>query len=424
MRKLLKQINVIILSFVLIFAPTYVFATTVSAEGWSVSKKLVQGATTFYDGTKNVVLNGKNYAAKGAAKITPAAGQVSKMIVRTGAVLAIDLAIKSLIGAVDYVMDPANNQVKYYVVPPTASPSDQYYWVNGNAQNIKYSSSRAALDGHLAYICATGGSWGACPDQIKSIAGPTILSYGASYTVTRTNNSTVTYNMTKVANPAYDPNAQPNREEKYLPYDAVASQVISDAVAEKADAKAYVSSVADTALEDEQKQIVPATDVINQLNNSQAIPTNNTATGAVTPTTGTGTGDPTAQPQPSDITLNFPIFCDWAPTVCVAAQAAIDFPAKVETWIDKIFYKTEGLPQYDTQTDLYIHEQPQIKQVNINWGSVCPAPITVPLSFMGITREITVVNYQYICDYAWIIKASVNMIASISAVYIVAGRKE
>ncbi|AQV17658.1 hypothetical protein BMU11_18800 (plasmid) [Acinetobacter pittii] len=111
-------------------------ASTVASEGWSVSKRLVQGATTFYDGTKNIVLNGKNYAAQGTAKITPAAGQVSKMIVRTGAILAVDLAIKSLIGAVDYVMDPANNQVKYYVVPPTASPSDQYYWVNGNAQNI------------------------------------------------------------------------------------------------------------------------------------------------------------------------------------------------------------------------------------------------------------------------------------------------
>ncbi|MFX5472247.1 hypothetical protein ABTD76_18215, partial [Acinetobacter baumannii] len=99
MRKLLKQINVIILSFVLIFAPTYVFATSVSAEGWSVTKRLVQGATTFYDGTKNIVLNGKNYAATGAAAITPTAAQVSKMIVRTGAVVAVDLAIKTLIGA-------------------------------------------------------------------------------------------------------------------------------------------------------------------------------------------------------------------------------------------------------------------------------------------------------------------------------------
>ncbi len=431
MRKLLKQINVIILSFVLIFAPTYVFATTAASEGWSISKRLVQGATTFYDGTKNMVINGKNYAAKGTAAITPAASQVSKMIVRTGAVLAIDLAIKSLIGAVDYVMDPANNRVKYFVTGDPANPQDpsvKYYYSVNSFGVIKNFSSNLAAATDICTRNAKGYGWilvsttpaTFAPDEEALKSAICVIKRSASEP-----NEAFQWPYNRIKNPAYNPNAtDPTREEKYLPYDAVASQVISDAVAEKADAKAYVSSVADTALEDEQKQIVPATDVINQLNNSQAIPTNSTATGAVTPTTGTGTGDPTAQPQPSDITLNFPIFCDWAPTVCVAAQAAIDFPAKVETWIDKIFYKTEGLPQYDTQTDLYIHEQPQIKQVNINWGSVCPAPVTVPLTFMGITRTITVVNYQYICDYAWIIKASVNMVASISAVYIVAGRKE
>ncbi|MDI9746213.1 hypothetical protein QM265_19725, partial [Acinetobacter nosocomialis] len=91
--------------FIIAITPNFIFyqtanATTVSAEGWSVTKRLVQGATTFYDGAKNVVLNGKNYAATDAAAITPTASQVSKMIVRTGAVLAVDLAIKALIGAV------------------------------------------------------------------------------------------------------------------------------------------------------------------------------------------------------------------------------------------------------------------------------------------------------------------------------------
>ncbi|TGU85479.1 virulence factor TspB C-terminal domain-related protein [Acinetobacter pittii] len=428
MRKLLKQINVIILSFVLIFAPTYVFATTVSAEGWSVTKKLVQGATTFYDGTKNVVLNGKSYAAKGTAAITPVAGQVSKMIVRTGAVLAVDLAIKALLGAVDYVMDPANSRVKYYVDPAgtqclkngTNCPGYYYLFYREPGTNGAYFST---VDPACSAVASYYGQTLVSIDKFYDSQGRV---EGAMCRTKKTSGSADQWSLSKIINPAYNPNAQPQKEEKYLPYDAVAAQILNDAVAEKAEGKAYVSSVADTALEGEQNQLVPATDVINQLNNSQAIPTNNTATGSVTPTTGegAGTGDPTAQPQPSDITLNFPVFCDWAPSVCAAAQAAIDFPAKVDKWIDKIFYYTKDLPSYDTQTDLYIHEQPDIKQVNINWGSVCPAPVTVPLTFMGITRTITVVNYQYICDYAWIIKASVNMVASISAVYIVAGRKE
>ncbi|MDN8393583.1 hypothetical protein QZK47_18550, partial [Acinetobacter baumannii] len=106
--------------FIIAITPNFIFfqsanATTVASEGWNVTKRLIQGATTFYDGTKNLVLNGKNYAATGAAAITPTAAQVSKMIVRTGAVLAVDLAIKALIGAVGYTMDPANNRVIYRV---------------------------------------------------------------------------------------------------------------------------------------------------------------------------------------------------------------------------------------------------------------------------------------------------------------------
>ncbi|WP_262010361.1 virulence factor TspB C-terminal domain-related protein [Acinetobacter baumannii] len=416
--------------FIIAITPNFIFfqsanATTVAGEGWSVTKKLVQGATTFYDGTKNIVLNGKNYAATGAAKITPAASQVSKMIVRTGAVLAVDLAIKTLIGAVDYVMDPANNRVKYYVSPPTASPSDQYYWVNGNSQNIKYSSSRAALDGHLAYLCASGGTWGACPDQIKSISGPTALSYGVSYTVTRTNNSTVTYNMTKVANPAYDPNAQPNREEKYLPYDAVASQIISDAVAEKADGKAYVSSVADTALEqDEQRQIVPANDVIQQLTQSQAIPTSGTGTGTAVPapTTGDPTTTPPADTPPYDLKLNFPVFCDWAPTVCQAAQVAINFPTTVAGyWTTFNKWMTESATD---STDT----KPEVKELElnfddgsrINFDQTCPQPLPIQVTFMGVTQDSSF-SFEPLCNFMIMIRPFVIGSAYLIGAYIVMG---
>ncbi|MDC4741544.1 virulence factor TspB C-terminal domain-related protein [Acinetobacter baumannii] len=422
--KLLTWLQILIIAI----TPNFIFyqtanATTVASEGWSVTKRLVQGATTFYDGAKNVVLNGKNYAATGTAAITPAAGQVAKMIVRTGAVLAVDLAIKALIGAVDYTMDPANNQVKYYVSPPTASPSDQYYWSNGNSQNIKYSSSRAALDGHLAYLCASGGSWGGCPDQIKSIQGPNPLSYGASYIVTRTNNSTVTYNMTRIANPAYDPNAQPNREEKYLPYDAVASQVISDAIAEKAEGKAYVSSVADTALEDEQRQIVPASDVTQQLNNSQAIPTNGTGTGTATPTTGTGTGtgtgDPTAQPQPYDITINFPIFCNWAPTVCQAAQAGINYVASYTKDVDALKKEYGDNPKFDDKP-LEFDKDPATPDTTISFGGGCPAPLNAPYSFMGISGSIEI-PFTPFCKIAEVSKPVIIAVSAYFAALIIGG---
>lgn len=414
--------------FIIAITPNFIFfqsanATTVAGEGWSVTKKLVQGATTFYDGTKNIVLNGKNYAATGAAAITPTAAQVSKMIVRTGAVVAVDLAIKTLIGAVDYVMDPANNRVKYYVDPTGNSPkpTDQYMW--------RYESSTTgiatfAYPGVPSSICQSVLSlWsGRTPwnyDKV-SVSSSSTTQIGCYISSTTTSFNGVSY-VSRVVNPAYDPNAQPNREEKYLPYDAVASQVISDAVANKADGKAYVSSVADTALEDEERQIVPATDMTNQLNNSQAIPTSNTAQGQAVPQT--NPDDPTApKAPPTDITLNFPVFCEWAPTVCQAAQAAIDFPKTVA--------------DYWKKTDKWMNEsasdtsetKPEVKELElnfddgsrINFDQTCPQPQPIQVTFMGVTQDASF-SFEPLCNFMIMIRPFVIGSAYLIGAYIVMG---
>lgn len=417
--------------FIIAITPNFIFyqtanATTVSAEGWSVTKRLVQGATTFYDGTKNIVLNGKNYAATGAAAITPTAAQVSKMIVRTGAVVAVDLAIKTLIGAVDYVMDPANNRVKYYVDPTgnTPKPTDQYMW--------KYESSTTgtatfAYPGVPSSICQSVLSlWsGRTPwnyDKV-SVSSSSTTQIGCYISSTTTSFNGVSY-VSRVVNPAYDPNAQPNREEKYLPYDAVASQVISDAVANKADGKAYVSSVADTALEqDEQKQIVPASDVTQQLNNSQAIPTNGTGTGTATPTTGTGTGtgtgDPTSQPQPYDITINFPIFCNWAPTVCQAAQAGINYVASYTKDVDALKKEYGDNPKFDDKP-LEFDKDPATPDTTISFGGGCPAPLNAPYSFMGISGSIEI-PFTPFCKIAEVSKPVIIAVSAYFAALIIGG---
>ncbi|MBO1280690.1 hypothetical protein J0G17_09290, partial [Acinetobacter nosocomialis] len=269
--------------FIIAITPNFIFfqsanATTVSAEGWSVTKRLVQGATTFYDGAKNVVLNGKNYAATGTAAITPTATQVSKMIVRTGAVLAVDLAIKTLIGAVDYVMDPANNRVKYFVVGDPSDPKDpsvQYYYQTGAFGVTKYFSSNSAAATDQCTRNAQGYGWILVSATPYNWTTSEVGMRDAKCVIKRSPtdaNETFNWGYQRILNPAYNPAApNPNTQEKYLPYDAVASQIISDAVANKADGKAYVSSVADTALEqDEQRQIVPANDMVQQLNSSQA----------------------------------------------------------------------------------------------------------------------------------------------------------
>lgn len=430
---MIHRINIFLLSLFIALAPTYIFAGSVASEGWSVSKRLVQGATTFYDGTKNVVLNGKNYAAKGTAAITPAASQVSKMIVGTGAVLAVDLAIKSLLGAVDYVMDPANNRVKYFVVGDPSNPKDpsvQYYYQTGAFGVTKYFSSNSAAATDQCTRNAQGYGWTLVSATPYNWTTSEVGMRDAKCVIKRSPtdaNETFNWGYQRVLNPAYNPAApNPNTQEKYLPYDAVASQIISDAVAEKADAKAYVSSVADTALEDEQKQIVPATDVINQLNNSQAIPTNGTATGTSTPTT--GTGDPSAPPAPpSDITLNFPVFCEWAPTVCQAAQAAIDFPKtfveKFQKWDDWINKETKAYTYDETKLDTEDKRNFDFSIFNTNRFSVddkCPTPEPQTITVLGVTTSFSL-SLQPVCSVLELAKPALVACSYIYAAYIVIG---
>lgn len=439
---MVHRFNIFLLSILLVFSQIIVInqaiASTVASEGWSVTKRLVQGATTFYDGTKNVVLNGKTYAAKGTAAITPAVGQVSKMIVRTGAVLAVDLAVKALLGAVDYVMDPANSRVKYYVDPAgtqclkngTNCPGYYYLFFREPGTNGTYFST---VDTACSAVASYYGQTLVSIDKFYDAQGRV---EGAMCRTKKASGSADQWSLSKIINPAYNPNAQPQKEEKYLPYDAVAAQILNDAVAEKAEGKAYVSSVADTALEGEQNQLVPATDVINQLNSSQAIPTSTTATGAVTPTTGegAGTGDPTAQPQPSDITLNFPIFCDWAPTVCSAAQTVISFPQTLTSWwtdgkkavSDAWTYAKEWMSKEDKPsepTEVQIDQTtPQVPNTSyFNWGAYCPFTAGAQTISLGDTSASIDYDLSSWCELASDLRPFVLAAGALMSFLIAAG---
>lgn len=406
--------------FIIAITPNFIFfqsanATTVSAEGWSVTKRLVQGATTFYDGAKNVVLNGKNYAATGTAAITPTATQVSKMIVRTGAVLAVDLAIKALIGSVDYVMDPANNRVIYH------EQSTDYIGTKASTQGVYGTSAmNSCVNWNSNQQTRNGGNYRfqAKSVSLHSVVNPSYQYFFCNYQFSWDAGST--WVSDKVSG-VIENLQQQTTEEKYLPYDAVAAKVISNAEAENTDAKAYVSSVADTALEDEQRQIVPATDITQQLNNSQAIPTSNTAQGQAVPQT--KPNDPTApKAPPTDITINFPVFCEWAPTVCQAAQAAIDFPKTVA--------------DYWKKTDKWMNEsasdtsetKPEVKELElnfddgsrINFDQTCPQPQPIQVTFMGVTQDASF-SFEPLCNFMIMIRPFVIGSAYLIGAYIVMG---
>lgn len=394
-------------------------ATTVAGEGWNVTKTFVRGATSFYDGTKSIVLNGKDYAVKGSAFITPHAGQVAKMIVRTGAVLAVDLAIKALIGGIEYVLDPANSQVIYH-----GDPNGTFYW--DQKRNLYFSSVKDAC-----IYAANNGNY----------------SKYKFYSIEQ-NGSTQWVCKGKELKPdgtEYDPKLPPANyalingeaipgEEKHLPYETVANQVISDANSDNANAKAYVSSVADTALEDDEtKQFVPATDIINQLEYNQSIPTTETAQGQSTPQA--DPKDPTApKAPPTDIKLDFPVFCGWAPTVCQAAQSAIEFPKTAKNWWDTSSKAISGAwgdvkdwvkdpENTDNNLDLDDQSQPE-PNTQINFSTSCPAKIPLNFSWNGQSLDFSF-DFSIWCEsISTFVYPIVVALGALHALYIVSGVRE
>jgi hypothetical protein len=331
-----------------------------------------------------------------------------------------------LIGAVEYAMDPANNRVVYSDSSPPRDPTTQYYYLvdafgiqkefSTNAAAAEDACKRNAQGYGWKYISSTPATWTQSESGIKFAS--CIILRDANI-----GNETFEFVYQRVVNPAYDPSAQSQNKPKYLPYDVVASQIISDAAAEKAEGKAYVSSVADTSLEDEQNQIVPSTQVIEQLENTQSIPTTETSQGQSIPKA--DPTDPTVpKAPPTDIKLNFPIFCSWAPTVCQAAQAAIEFPKTaagwwktLDTWLTSLVKDDVTEPQ---QPDYEIQE-PDLNlgvQQYISGEAFCPEDRHIPLSMGGQSLDI-IISYSALCTVAQQFRPAVILMSFLAGAFII-----
>ena len=129
----------LLLSFVIAVSPIILInsANAANVGGWNLSNPVSQGASTVYDASKNVVINGKDFVKDSWVKITPTANQVAKVLRGGVAGYALSVAVEQLIGAVDWVLDPANNQIIYFPAgefPP--DPNYQWKW-NGCCRYCK-----------------------------------------------------------------------------------------------------------------------------------------------------------------------------------------------------------------------------------------------------------------------------------------------
>lgn len=416
----MKKILVLLLCFNIVLAPTYVFANTYLG-GWTITNKVMQGASLLIDATKTAVINGANVVKTSNAVIKPIASQVAKMIVKTGAVLAVDLAIKSLIGAVDYVMDPANNQVKYS--ESNCSPS---VW-NAGGTCPWYVNNYDHLGTFLNKESAAAAYWQQQEITYSSITCSTQINQTTFRCTANDAKNKYGYN---IGSPTIEirnnPNTSQQENQRTLPYTTVAQEIIDQAETDQR-AGAYVGDVANDSLAND---AATQSDVETQLNTNAKTQTSEEAAAESTPK------DPAAPEAGTNIKITFPVFCSWAPTICEAANVVINFPTTLTNWWNTATQSISAswlsfkewldwtkndseLPETETNqvTELPI---PELQENAISWSASCPPDVQVPINLYGQSSTLTF-SWSPWCQLLNVIKPAVIASSYIGAAFIVLG---
>ena len=419
----MKKIISILICIQIALFPAFAFAANVG--GWTLGGGVAQGASTVYEGTKKVVIDGVDYIKKGTAKITPPASGVAKVLARGAAGYALSVAVEQLLGSVDWVLDPANNQIKYY---EPNQPNNTYpmlynalYFYSSTPSGV---CSQFPAKPYGKVYFETGdlsnyGKYGRCN-------APTYGNY---------------WQIQYVQNPAYDPNAE--KEEKTLPLDVVAQKVISNANSGDAAAQVATTAAAADIVAEAEKDNTKARPIVNQLESSaQTKPADEAAAEKANEATGEAKPN-TANPEATDLSIEFPVFCGWAPLVCEAAQVVISFPTTLTDWWNTTNQKADswassiadawasakewvtGEPDLqEDQTELPIEEQSLDRDPSsfdtdyIVLGSQCPSfePYTVEV---GPISETLSMDLSPLCDFAAQVRPAILGMSYLTAAGIV-----
>lgn len=413
----MRRILVLFLSFSIVFSQFFLLRTALASAttgGWNVGSAVAQGATTVYTATKEI--GGKLVTS--VAKITPTPAQIAKGLGKgLFAGLALSVAQKLIEDGVDFVLDPANNELRYTKKPDGKAKTSPQAYYSTNVQVGYYSTADATCNAVLAYYKQKSSDY-----YSSSLSGDTCYLYDKSKKLINLN--TIGYG----SNPNYDPNAKDDSKQS-IPLTQLASSIIGEANNNDEDAKSITSAVAQTATaSNTDDQLVPYTQLTQALDAS--IPASQDDTKSP-PATNTGSqtqtqdqaqdqskpdesaSNPTATPQAPEI----PAACSWMPSVC---QMADTFIKEVPSFFE--WAKKDELPEKEK---IDIDQNPTLspKSVDIKWAAQCPAPVKATFDINGISQEITIVDYKYICDQAPIISSSVIFSSSLAALYIVFGRR-
>jgi len=196
---------------------------------------------------------------------------------------AFTTAVEQLTGATDWVLDPANNQIRYTKPEnndPTLPPNVPYVYhfsISGVKQYYSTFNAAALADAdyfisdynsrypsrQLSYLSHTVPTWQETEVTSKNYVVTVSASSGK-------NPDTYTRTVTRAINPGYDP-TQEEEQEKTLPLDEVAQKVISNAKSSENEvlkllSEDYITLVAESIFNtDTNRQFVTLEDLESQL---------------------------------------------------------------------------------------------------------------------------------------------------------------
>ncbi|MCU4582855.1 hypothetical protein KTJ32_17815 [Acinetobacter gyllenbergii] len=198
--------------------------------GWTVTNSTTVGASKIIEASRGSTVS--------AALITPNAKQVANVLKGGLAGIALSVAVDQLLGAIDWVMDPANNSIRYKVKPNSINdPTFEYIytWVTTEYFTSPEFAAKA-ICAHFKCRSLT---------NIKPLPlDPYILS--VSFVMSDGRNGSVTINKRK--NSAFNPEVE--QKEKILSLDVIAAQVISNADSGSLDAQVATNIAAQNILND------------------------------------------------------------------------------------------------------------------------------------------------------------------------------
>lgn len=202
-------------------------APVASFGQWVVNGYTTNGASTVLNANRTI----GGVSTESKALITPNVSQVSKILRAGLGGAALTFAVDELLDGIDWVMDPANNQIKYKIdsaqISILTSLCKNLDWVKNNSDVINISSVTAVLEANNNFSCKA------------------IFNYSGQYGYVAT--------FIQIPN-----------EEKTLPLDVVSQKIIDNAQSENADAQAVTLAAAQAIVSEAENDAEKAEPIVKE----------------------------------------------------------------------------------------------------------------------------------------------------------------